>query len=220
MSVQAKYQRMIQRVRQNHRVLAYSALVLVGSLLSLPEDYKIDKRNILNQWFVKIGWFWTNALLLPLLFATIRMDDRETVAQAIFRLVASSTLWYTSVNIFQFVDTTTGFDISGHTFLLMFSNLFITSELKLTDTQIVVAGDENQTKKKSSSITNLQAQTSRIKLSLVILSALWDFMLLQTTLYYHTIIQKAIAAIWAILSWYIMDIVFYQKVDKIHYRSL
>lgn len=198
---------------QHHRILAYCGVITGCSLLSLSEDYKIDKRNLLNQWFVKIGWFWTNAFVLPLLFLTIKTDDRESVLKALLRVFVSSFLWYTSVNLFQYIDTATGFDISGHTFLLMFSNLIISSELKLVDKLKAASASEksSQSGDKRARSEDAEQRLFIAKGTLLILSALWDFMLLQTALFYHTLIQKMIAAIWAMASWYILHVVFYHK---------
>lgn len=191
----------------NTRILIYCSLILICSISSLSEDYKIEKSNLLNQWFVKIGWFWTISLLLPLLFITIRNDDKETVFTAILRLIMSTTIWYISVNLFQYIDGTTGFDISGHTFLLMFSNLIIFSELKLVEKEL---GTKEGGNKQDNNISESQHYLT-IKKALLILTILWDFMLIQTALYYHTLIQKVLAASWAVGSWYVLHIFFYHK---------
>lgn len=196
--------KMRQVFLKNTRVLVYSSLILVCSLLDLPEDYKIDKTNILNQWFVKNGWGLTSAAIAPLIFKSIEAGDREKVSQTIFRLILSTILWYTSVNLFQYIDTTTGFDISGHTFLLIFSNLMIDSELKLSNINL----SQHRLQKHSA---YPDSDVIHWKLLVIILSVLWDFMLLQTALYYHTILQKAIAATWAIGSWYILHQLFYHQ---------
>lgn len=190
--------RLSTAVKHNPRIPVYWALILACSLISLPEDYKLDKRNPLNQYFVKIGWFWTSSLTLTLLFLTTRLDDRETVARIVFKWFSSTFLWYTSTSFFEYMDKEIGFDISGHTYILIFSNLIISSELKLLDED-------------GSNITTPgQSQLPTIKTSLLLLSILWDFMLLQTALYYHTMIQKVIAAIWAVGSWYILYVTFYE----------
>lgn len=211
MASRIAYKEISRPIVQNTRILVYCALILVCSLLDLSEDYKIHKTNILNQWFVKLGWFWTNAFIFPLMFATIRADDKETVSKTIFRFVLSTILWYTSVNLFQYIDDSTGFDISGHTFLMMFSNLIITSELELSRKRTGVDKRLNAKTKPAFSSRSLEDQIPIIQTLLLILSVLWDFMLLQTALYYHTIVQKAIAAIWAIGSWYILHMIFYHK---------
>lgn len=192
-------------VTSNHRILAYSAIILICSIITLPDDYRVDKRNILNQWFVKLGWFWTLTSVSTLLFATTDIDDRETVSQSIFRIVTSTILWYFSVNFFQILDTATGFDISGHTFLLIFSNLIIASELRLIKTL------KQNRKDRDSKPSQLERHSKTIKIALMSLSVLWDFMLVQTALFYHTLIQKAIAAVWAVASWYILHSAFYQR---------
>lgn len=195
-----------ETIASNLRIKAYCGIILVCSCISLSEDYKIDKRNPLNQWFVKLGWFWTTALTLPFLFIGLRNNDRDGVAKALLRTTLSTFIWFFSVNVFQFFDTNTGFDISGHTFLLIFSNLMISSEIRLSDESMSEESKENR-----DSDTLDSSHRSTMKLSLQILSVLWDFMLLQTALYYHTILQKLIAVIWAIGSWYILHILFYDK---------
>ena len=188
----------------NVRIPIYSCLIIVCSLIGVPDDYKIDKRNILNMWFVKIGWFWTSTLMLPLVFASIKTDNKQNVSLAIFRVILSTLLWYLSVNLFQFIDDMTGFDISGHTFLLTFSNLLITSEMRHSE--------------KLDELVNVKTDTAisahHIRLPLMLLSSLWDFMLLQTALFYHTILQKSIALVWAIGSWYLVHTIFYERVPK------
>lgn len=200
---QPDYSRLKRAVKQNIRIPIYWALILTCSLLSLPEDYKLDKRNLLNQYFVKLGWFWTSSLTLTLLLMTTRMDDRETVFKIVLKWFSSTFLWYTSTNFFEFVDKSVGFDISGHTFILIFSNLIISSELRLLNFENATTSGFSQT------------HIPTIKTFLFLLSILWDFMLLQTALYYHTIIQKVIAAVWAVASWYILHITFYEEAGEV-----
>jgi hypothetical protein len=145
-----------------------------------------------------LGWFWTTALTLPLMFASIKMEDKLNVSKAVFRFILSTILWYLSTNFFQILDDMLGFDISGHTFLLIFSNLLITSELKLS---------------------NQHSSTQSIRYSSFLLTSLWDFMLIQTALYYHTVLQKTIAALWAISSWYLLHVLFYEKALEEHQKG-
>lgn len=194
------------KIDHNVRISIYCCMILVCSILSISEDYKIEKKNILNQWFVKLGWFWTNVFLIPLQFIDIGTEDKEKLFRVISKFILSSTLWYFSVNLFQFLDETISFDISGHTFLLIFSNLIINSELNFYN----VKEDKKQKKLSSQNETIVSA----IRTSLLILSVLWDFMLVQTTLFYHTLIQKVLGASWAIGSWYILHIIYYQEAQS------
>ena len=192
------------------RISTYCLLIFICSVLTLPEDYKIDKRNVLNQWFVKLGWFWTSSLVAPFSLISLHTNDKDSVSSAILRVVFSTFIWFTSVNLFQFVDDQTGFDISGHTFLLIFSNLLITSELKLHNLS-EQQHNRIKTDKKSPQTRDTDSRVRIFKTALITLTILWDFMLLQTALFYHTIIQKLIAAAWAIGSWYIVHQLFYDR---------
>jgi len=202
-------QRMKRTFLSNIRLQAYSAVILLCPFVSLPEDYKIGKRNILNLLFVKLGWFWTTVLLLPMIFSGIRSNDREGVARSIFRVILGSFLWFISVNTFEILDALTGFDISGHTFLLIFSNLLISSELELSkgarfSARCLEEGDNLLSEKHQQKVT----------MAAKALTFLWDFMFIQTALYYHTFIQKFIAAIWAFSAWYLMHVTFYHQTAK------
>lgn len=194
-------------IMQNNRIKIYCAMIVICSIVNIPEDYKLDKGNLLNQWFVKLGWFWTNVLLLPVLFMTTKSEDKDAVSKTIFKILSSTTLWYFSVNFFQYVDNMTGFDISGHTFLLMFSNLLISSELKFIENNYYIKDGD----KRDSSLRNEKFQLGPLKMSLFLLTLLWDFMLFETASFYHTIVQKVIAASWAIGCWYFLHINFYNN---------
>lgn len=187
------------------RVQAYCAIILVCSVLPLSDIYKIHKHNILNQWFVKLGWFWTLIALLPMQFVTTKPQDKEAVFHSVMRTILSSIFWYISVNLFELIDDYIGFDISGHTFLLGFSNLLLSSELNLL--KIYIEKNKQKQQQNSNSLTK---HLSNLKAFTLVLMILWDFMLLQTALYYHTLIQKVVAILWAIGSWTVLDILFYQ----------
>lgn len=213
----------LTNTNNKNRIIYYIALVFICSLYDAPDYYKINKSNILNQWFVKLGWFWTIISLIPLQFSSLQDHDKEGLSRSIFKVVLSSILWYISVNIFQFIDDKTGFDISGHTFLLIFSNLILCHELYVAKERKVSALQNNQVKQaktsndsKSTSISTCLPILANIPLianksffevanyQVIFISALWDFMLIQTALFYHTLIQKVIALVWAVASWYLL----------------
>lgn len=196
------------RIDLKTRILAYCCIITIFSLLSIPDAFKIEKSNLLNQWFVKLGWFWTNILLLPFQFSNMKIDDKLELSRTVFRFIISSVFWFISVNLFQMFDGATGFDISGHTFLLIFSNLVIHSELEYQDRRNNIK-DKNDLKAGHRDISRYQRE--KLRTYLLSLSKLWDFMLLQTALYYHTWIQKVVGAAWAIGSWYALDFAFNQR---------
>lgn len=226
-------------IHNQKRLLTYCSIVLICSLFNAPEEYKVHKSNLLNQWFVKLGWFWTLILIIPLQFIGLDNGDREGVSRSLLKIIASSILWFISVNLFQFIDETTGFDISGHTFLLIFSNLILTSELYLFDKRQKELKNESKPSTKKEKITDTNKRSHQqsnnlygnwipkhfqnnallselgnprtIRISAMLLIGLWDFMLIQTALFYHTLIQKMLALIWAIGSWYLLQMALYKS---------
>lgn len=305
-----------------NRLLAYLAIIFFGGIINdfapvliRSVIFKIDKKNILNQWGVKIGWFWTCALLAPFMLLTglvVKINNLQSHEEQreidhiikriklkkdyyghlqlalvglktidFLRLVLNTLAWYLSVNFYNFIEAltsncvdqsknvvlssissrdhctraghrfVTGFDISGHTFLLLFANLLIISESRImigwenleSSLEVTNLQDNNRSKTKdgislrgdlpSKSRLN-QAHSNRISqpdrkmgiaqsnqnaiylyrkfatpirimfIFLTVLCVVWDFMLIQTALFYHTMIQKLIAALWATAVWYIL----------------
>lgn len=114
-----------------------------------------------------------------------------------------------------------GYDISGHIFILMFSVLLMIEETAIMDGWEPFGhhlNAQNQRFTRDLKIgTHRQFDTFRyystfiranfILITLLIL--LWEFMLIQTALFYHTMVQKAISAIWATCAWFILYRVVY-----------
>ena len=246
------------------RILAYFCIVFVGGLLNdfAPMInhafmFKVQKTNVLNQWFVKIGWFWTFTLTTLLTYFTTQVlthdfgnSDKTTsnnnlrqktymrflLSRDFIRLVINTLIWFISVNSFLIIEDWTGactesteinklscisrghkwipgFDISGHTFLLLFSNLVILEECsvmigwepfghQLHAEQQHLQRQFHLDHKQRELYVKLSTPIRVIYIFLTILSLIWDFMLLQTSLFYHTMLQKLIGGVWAILLWF------------------
>lgn len=270
-------------IKIEKRVLAIFTIIIFGGILAdfapvvcralMP--IRTSKDSILNQYFVKIGWFWTILLTCPFIGMTsavmsgfmtkdeaisrsrnpdpVRVktpaDRLKTVVSHLFsrnmcRMIINTIVWYYTIYFFVSIErtygsctgTTTsspevcvksggrwnGFDISGHTFLLLFSTLLMLEEIS------VMVGWEpfghhlnaqNQQFVKSLKIGSSRqfllfdkfALAIRINFILItILTVIWQFMLIQTILFYHTMIQKAIAGIWATLCWTLLYKFFYR----------
>ncbi|CAG2106411.1 unnamed protein product [Medioppia subpectinata] len=262
------------------RLIVYLCLVLIGGLLndfapliSRSFMFKVAKNNVLNQWFVKIGWFWTLVLTSPLIAITsaVLADDRlkseangrltrrplsartdtkfDRLKQLVpylrtrqmFRLVFNTVVWYLSTNFFLYFEDMTGscltsqsvvginydkincvksgykwipgFDISGHTFLLIFSNLILIEESAVMigwepfGHQLFTQNTNNDNSElipnpEQYRLYNKHSKIVRLLFILItVLSLIWDFMLLQTSLFYHTMLQKLVAAVWATTAW-------------------
>jgi len=140
----------------SYRICIY---VLGTLMVSVVSDYKTsaasrsyfaDSENILNQWFVKLGWFWTCSLLGSFIYltsSTISCGRPDVVRKSLFRLAIATFVWFSLTSFFELVEYKTGlcdmtkfrrkesclgnghnwkgFDISGHVFILIFCNLVI-----------------------------------------------------------------------------------------------
>ena len=64
------------------RLIFYLVMIVIGGLLGdyLPNfvstivPFQSNKKGFLNQWFVKIGWFWTIVLLGPFIHMTSQIS--------------------------------------------------------------------------------------------------------------------------------------------------
>ncbi|KAI1298708.1 Acyl-coenzyme A diphosphatase FITM2 [Halotydeus destructor] len=273
--------RAITGLSLRRRFMVYFGFIVIGGILAdftpiLIKAFvpiKTSKDNILNQWFVKLGWGWTLALCTPFVILTTqvmnssypkdnepqrRENDEQSpllsgsqpsslsdkasklfymvVTPDMTRIVVNTMIWYFSTNSFIAVEdyfgscigfanksrvacqkiggSWDGFDISGHTFILLYSTLSILEEVS------VMVGwepfghhlnaQQQHFKKQSFGdhkqfvvYSNLLKPIRILFVLLTVLTVIWDFMLIQTALYYHTMIQKAIAAIWAVAAWFL-----------------
>jgi hypothetical protein len=109
------------------------------------------------------------------------------------------------------------FDISGHTFILMHSLFYLLEEIKIfyiwDNIKNEVRKDEEELSEKAKRVKLwFNKLTPFIKINFIlisILTLLWEIMLLATFLYFHTTIHKLIAAIAAIVCWFLTYKTFY-----------
>lgn len=169
---------------------------------------------------------------------------KKIISKDLTRIIVNTFIWYFSTNSFVAIESVygtcseskyttrtscikigsgkwTGFDISGHTFLLIFSTLIILEELKVMigwehpfGHHLNALNQDLKRKKnqKHQQFISWNKFSIPIRINFVLLTLLtliWDFMLVQTTLFYHTMLQKAIAALWAIVLWSISYRVLY-----------
>jgi len=237
------------------KVGIYGASLFVGSLLAdvlpFPKTYFSRSDNVLNQYFVKLGWGWTLFVTSPFLLMTSYTyccGRREKVLQHFARLGIATFSWYFWTKLFWYIETVYGycslkkyqtkevcigggffwygFDVSGHTFLLIYSSLVIIEEARAINgwegIRDFIRNEEHARKAGDVSITsnplrglsyeefsNLKESynkyTPYIRLyfiAMTFLSVLWDVMLVSTILYYHIMIEKFISGAIAILTWF------------------
>ncbi|KAI1722668.1 inositol phospholipid synthesis and fat-storage-inducing TM domain-containing protein [Ditylenchus destructor] len=216
-----------------YRAMSYFCAIVLLSYIAaiLPpskSSYFVQKHNILNQYGTKLGWFWTSILLIPFMWWTssLHYESMSKAFCALSRYAIATFLWYFCTGIFMHVEQqtsgcsdsyecngsdqcctgkrATGFDISGHTFLLLYSILIINEEVssfrnwpkapRTTPMHIPNVGEYNAYKKTTKYIRYLFV-------GLFCLHLFWDLQLVITVLFYHELLHKVFAAAIAVLCW-------------------
>lgn len=119
-----------------------------------PRTYFASSRNVLNVYFVKMGWAWTLLLSAPLslmISYTLCCGNRERLLRShLPRIIIATVFWFVWTKLFNVVENAygrcnvrgfankseclkgghfwRGFDISGHAFILIYSSLVIIEE--------------------------------------------------------------------------------------------
>jgi hypothetical protein len=241
-------------VRANSKVTLIWIIFVLGSFshdyFPLPSCYFSKSSNILNQYFVKIGWLWTSLLVSVYMFGVLlkhRIDSKTIYAKHLARLAVLTATWFVCTSLFEYIEALTGycigvspdteiltkkqcraaghlwsgFDISGHCFLLSFCILIINEELSRASS--VVASEPATTNhvgeepiivlgvwrvKEAVLLGCLQL----LKCGLVVLMMLWKCMLLFTCLYFHDMLQKLLGLLFGLLSYYLCyRVLFHQQ---------
>ncbi|KAK7481718.1 hypothetical protein BaRGS_00027091 [Batillaria attramentaria] len=141
------------------KIGVYLIGVMVGSvicdLFMVPKSYFSDKRNILNQYFVKLGWGWTLIFVTTYVALTSWVyccGQWASVKRHLLRMLVATLQWYVCVTAFRHIENRVGmctdsehsdrisctaqgkgwlgFDISGHVFLLIHNLLTMSEEVK------------------------------------------------------------------------------------------
>lgn len=236
------------------RILAYLtclfAISSIADVSSIPKMYFSTTANIFNQYFVKLGWFWTLFISIPFVYMTsftYCCGKKPMIYGHLTRLAIATFFWFFWVNFFVYVESLygycadrkdlrtryecmskglrwKGFDLSGHAFILIYSNLLLIEEarpiLGWEEIQDLIRDERHA---RVHSLTNfgplrtLNSEDFNILTSsyekflpyvrvyfitLTIFSLIWDFMLFTTILYFHSMPEKLLSGIIAIATWY------------------
>lgn len=177
-----------------------------------------SKENPLNTLFVKRGWFWTIAFLsVYLVTSWLNLANRHTLQHSVYRISLATAYWFMLTQ--QFLgdailhrilvftgecsdsrfsafhecrsqgEVWVGFDVSGHCLLLILSSLLIINELRLLNSA------SNRSSKDASLFKLLHSFAS---IALVMLVVLWWIMLVATSLYFHSVLEKVVGSCLAI----------------------
>jgi len=197
--------------------------------------YVVRKDNVFNQYGTKMGWLWTSLLLLPFIWLTAMLRTNHRFYNAFFstlRVIIASTLWFLCTKGFNRLEAHTaeciagssnlapqdiyspiecvnwapGFDISGHTFLLLFSILILTEEARAYDElpPCPAPNDEHiPNRDEYLSFKRMRNVAQALYIALFFLHLFWDFQLIVTVLHYHTLAHKLVGALVAVACWYL-----------------
>lgn len=230
---------------------------------SSSQGYFGRSDNFLNQWFVKLGWLWTFSVVGGFVYLTshtFSCGRSHIVRNSLGRLAIASLAWWSLTALFDLIEHKSGlceltkyrskatctqagyawkgFDISGHAFILVFSNLLMIEEGKAylgwerikdylrneDHNRVQVQENEKQSdtplaKLKNEEFLYLRTEypqrTPWVRLLfclMAVLMTLWDFMLLCTVLYFHMMIEKVVACGVAVLLWFCLYKFFYNQV--------
>ena len=201
--------------------------------------YFASKHNLFNAYFVKFGWAWTLVVCVPFVFMTSVVYtgfNKIYVRNNLARLLVATIIWFVFTKLFDMIDAKTGvcmvatlkskyecksnkhewingFDISGHTFILMHALFLMLEEVKVFNKWDELRKKLNEIARRDEFTPSTERAfywfnilTPYIKINFFLmacLALLWEIMLLSTFLYFHTILHKLLAAFFAIILWFI-----------------
>lgn len=253
------------------RVFIYLGFIFFFSILAdvlpvpkgLASTLSVSKGNILNTYFVKVGWGWTLLLGLPFCALTSFVyccGKRDRILKHVSRFLISTFFWYFWTASYNYVESMFGrcnvkdmkmqskpvclgkgyywqsVDISGHCFILLYSTLILIEECRVIIgwegvADMIREEEYNRSKCETNSnilspLRNLSSDefeklkasypklTPYIRTLFILITCLiiiWDIMLVTTVLFYHNMLEKLIAALSAIITWYFTYYLWYSS---------
>lgn len=212
--------------------LAVTITSVIGDVAKPGAIYFSNKHNIFNQYFVKLGWGWTFSVVGALMLLSVLISNKGEVKNflnPIVRLTFMSVYWYICTHSFEWLEDITGsctntamtskrpclrdghnwlgFDISGHSFLLVHCLLFLNEEAQVILSLSKSLDQLERTERSAPSptlATTYRFQLRIITIALLFFTLLWEFMLFITALYFHTSVQKIVGMIIAMGGWVVV----------------
>jgi len=238
-----------------HRRLMVYVLLLIGSVVGdfvrVPKIYFADSSTFLNQYLVKLGWFWTTLWTASFLVATCRvfcLNSRTSFLRHFARLVIATFFWYFWTSAFNRLEDYYGqclgsrthrtrfacrsagsvwrsFDISGHVFILVYATLVMISEARpiigWDKIQDVLRKEENARMNGKNATTPFSTlneneisefktiytqMTPFVQILFIVITIfvfIWELMLITTLMYFHSMPEKLLAGLVAMLTWFV-----------------
>ncbi|CAI5439076.1 unnamed protein product [Caenorhabditis angaria] len=212
----------------------YLAFVTILSIIESRVEldstyYLVQKHSILNQYGVKLGWFWTCVIVGPFIWLTSRAHyrrDRDQPIVDICRLGVATVFWWGSVQLFHrvFASTSTcdkgrrltrtqcsekegvwtpGYDISGHCFLMVYSILIMAEEAISFRHYQQVTDSVNEMDGDRAEHDYLTRIIQYFFVAMLFLHAFWFKQIIISVLYYHIFIEEILGVLTAVLCWFV-----------------
>ncbi len=222
--------------------LLFSFLV-VGSVIQalelLPETVFSNKNNPVNQYLVKLSWMWTLTFLIPTVLITA--VDSSSIWEAAVghfgRIFVGHNVWFGVTSLIDLLDNTlgecsegtissakscirgghewSGFDISGHVFLLSYCIFVITEEAASLRPEVWrevgATGCQTWLSSVNRGVSNFIA--GGLEMYALVLVLIWTVMIVATSLYFHTFLEKLLGCVVAVAIWKLTYGYIYGKSD-------
>ncbi|CAH1367368.1 unnamed protein product [Tenebrio molitor] len=227
-------------------------LSLIADVSTVPKMYLSRSDNIFNKFFVKFAWGWNLTLLAPFVGFTTYIyccgQKQRIVKHHLLRILIATFFWWFWTTLFNMIEATfgrcahrqfstkgsclqaghvwNGFDVSGHTFILIYGSLFLIEETRCMENwdsikeHLRLENHHRLTKDPAQNMNplrhltddemrelqfNYKKYTPYIRglfVAITIFQIMWDVMLVCTMLYYHVMIEKFLGGVLAILTWF------------------
>lgn len=228
---------------------------LIADYAPIPKTYLARSDNFFNYYFVKFAWGWNLVLLVPFVLLSTYVyccgKKDQILKHHLPRIVIATVCWFFWTKLFNIIEATYGkcnvrgeafstkqtclksgnfwhgFDLSGHSFILIYGSLVLIEEtrsiLNWESIREYIRTEDHYRSNKDTNISNnplrflSPAEFHKLKISyekftpyirglfvlITLQQILWDVMLICTILYYHIMIEKFLGGIIAILSWFV-----------------
>ncbi|CDH54018.1 inositol phospholipid biosynthesis protein scs3 [Lichtheimia corymbifera JMRC:FSU:9682] len=231
------------RPHQKFAAAFYLCTVMISLIYAVtchpPVNYFSNKRNLINVYFVKLGWLWTT--IIYFIYLVNVLGKRQSFERGLARYVCMSLYWYLmtqwllgpsfidrvfvatggtcrdpSAMLIQDVYQQTmcrraggtwsgGHDVSGHCVLLIHSSLFLWEEVSWIWYSIPAVQRLKQ-----------QNGTPWLAFKLVCgLLALWWWMLVITSVYFHGHYELFTGCIFGIAGWAALYLGIFPRIPSI-----
>ncbi|XP_067904348.1 acyl-coenzyme A diphosphatase FITM2 [Heterodontus francisci] len=217
------------RVWLRRYLALFLALITLGGSLfkasQLPADsYFSNRRNVLNVYFVKFSWGWTVSLLLPFVFTSNYLVQRDVLfaVRRITSCVVGTAVWFLSTRIFHIVENFTGecYEAQNMIVLHEFESLYTCKKqghlwlgfdisghsfllsycVLIIIEEIAVMNELHKVEQKPGKATSTFVKSLFIALNALLL--LWVWMFFCTAVYFHDMSHKIIGTAFGISAWY------------------